>query len=158
MKDFELVVSLNKKEYLRATFMILTKIGIIRIIPIFILIPVLFKVLSDVKNDSVSLLTYLFPLLPFVIVIILIYRVSQKSYAQNKDQLDDKKFIFSQDRLRIEVGEVNSEFPKSNIQKSTETQRFIFIWTAKNSAQVIPKSQITEQELQNVRDFCNPQI
>lgn len=158
MKDFELVVSLNKKEYLWATFMILTKIGIIRIIPIFILIPVLLKVLSDVKNDSVSLLTYLLPLLPFVIILILIYRVAQKSYAQNKDQLDNKKFIFSQDRLRIEVGEVNSEFPKSDIQKSTEAKGFIFIWTAKNSAQVIPKSQITEQELQNVRDFCNPQI
>ncbi len=73
---------------------------------------------------------------------------AQKEFKRNKRLQESHYYVISDDSIHIKGGPFNTIFQWDKLHGMTETKRCFFIWLNKNSAQIIPKREMTTEEVE----------
>jgi len=80
-----------------------------------------------------------------------IYISSKNIYLGDRKVKEPCTYIFSKERIQLIGASFSSEFTWINITRIVETKRLILFYHNSNSANLIPKKGVPEQDLVNLR-------
>jgi len=73
---------------------------------------------------------------------------AQKEFKRNKRLHESHIYVISEDSIHIKGGPFNTIFQWDKLYGMTETKRSFFIWLSKGSAQIMPKREMTSEEVE----------
>ncbi|MDL2215434.1 YcxB family protein, partial [Dysgonomonas sp. OttesenSCG-928-M03] len=73
---------------------------------------------------------------------------AQKEFKRNKRLQESHYYVISDDSIHIKGGAFNTIFQWDKLHGMTETKKCFFIWLGKNSAQIIPKREMSVEEVE----------
>lgn len=80
---------------------------------------------------------------------------AQKEFKRNKKLQESHTYIINEESIHIKGGPFNTIFQWDKLYNMTESKKSFFIWLSKGSAQIIPKREMTPDEIVRVRDIRN---
>lgn len=80
-----------------------------------------------------------------------VWRGSKKAYESNKNLQEEIKYTFNRDTIEIKGETFNSSLSISSIYKFKETGNWIFLYHGKNIFNIIPRSSLSAEQLQQLR-------
>lgn len=99
-------------------------------------------------GKELTLLNVLLPFLPvvyFVLMPILIFFQSKNIFKSDKLLSNEQNYSFNNDGFTISNDSLNAKISYDKIFLARENKNYLFIFTAKNKAFIIPKKDITKQ-------------
>lgn len=76
---------------------------------------------------------------------------AQKEYKRNKKLHETHIYEISEESVHIKGGPFNTIFQWDKLYNMTESKKSFFIWLSKHSAQIIPKRDMTPDEISRVQ-------
>lgn len=76
---------------------------------------------------------------------------AQKEFKRNKKLHENHIYEISEESIHIKGGPFNTIFQWDKLHNMTESKKSFFIWLSKNSAQIIPKREMTQDEISRVQ-------
>ncbi len=80
-------------------------------------------------------------------------RNAQKEFKKNTRLHEPHSYIITEDSIHIKGGPFNTIFQWDKLHDMTESKRNFFIWLSKGSAQIVPKRDMTPDEIEKVRSI-----
>jgi YcxB-like protein len=146
---------LTEKDFIEANFILLySKKSIIIFTGVFIIFLI------------ISLITFIFiPSVPFTQVVTLIvlliafptmtYFAAKKNYVSNQRVSETIDYKFEKDNLLMTGESFNSQLTWDKVYKVTQTKNWIFIWQNKQFANLIPKKDVKEGKIEELKNILN---
>lgn len=78
---------------------------------------------------------------------------AQKEFKRNKRLQEPHTYIISEESIHIKGGPFNTIFQWDKLHDVSESKRSFFIWLNKSSAQIIPKREMTADEIASFRNI-----
>jgi hypothetical protein len=142
---------LTKDEYVKATLTVILNRTYTLYFFIFVSIVVIVNIISSVARGQAVIATILPPVLIFSAYILVIYFSVKRGYLKNKRISESIEYTFEENRLIIRGESFNSELSWDKINKVTLTKNWLLIWQTKISANAIPRKDISESDLANLK-------
>lgn len=76
---------------------------------------------------------------------------ARKEFKRNKLLHESHIYIISEDSIHIKGGPFNTIFQWDKLHDMTESKKCFFIWLNKNSVQIIPKRDMSPDEIESVK-------
>lgn len=80
---------------------------------------------------------------------------AQKEFKRNKKLQESHIYEISEESIHIKGGPFNTIFQWDKLYNMTESKNSFFIWLSKTSAQIIPKREMTQNEIKRVQNIRN---
>jgi hypothetical protein len=124
--------------------------GLFFLLFLFGLISVIFFPVSPVNSGGEQVLLYA----AFLFIRpIMTYFTAKKNYKANQRSSELIVYNFDTDYLSIKGESFNSEFSWDKINKVTQTKNWVFIWQTKAFANAIPKHDIWEEQIDELKEI-----
>jgi len=78
---------------------------------------------------------------------------AQKEFKHNKKLQESHIYEISEESIHIKGGPFNTIFQWERLYNMTESKHCFFIWLSKTSAQIIPKREMTQDEINRVQSI-----
>ncbi|MFP5042171.1 hypothetical protein [Parasediminibacterium sp. JCM 36343] len=91
----------------------------------------------------------------FVVMLVLPYFLSKKSFRTNKMLGETTKYEFTQDYLIIKGGSFSTQVGWGNILKVKQIKNWVFIWQSIQVFNVISKTDIWEEQISELKAILN---
>lgn len=75
---------------------------------------------------------------------------AHKEFKRNKKLQEGHIYIINEDSIHIKGGSFNTIFQWNKLHNMTESKLCFFIWLSKQSAQIIPKREMTSDEITQI--------
>jgi hypothetical protein len=158
--ETEIVInqSLNEKDVAKASTKILLSGRItIYLAILFIIVTInIFNTNILLNEDEQDVFTFLPCLLPFVVGVLFYYLTiyaAKKTYRNNQRYYQDTVFTFNEESLKIVGKDFENSVPWTNYKRIKETQDWFLIYVNHNQAQIIDKTVLNGQQIQNLKDL-----
>ncbi|MDA3616345.1 YcxB family protein [Polluticaenibacter yanchengensis] len=146
---------LTERDFINANFVLLysktaTKI-FTAIISIFLIISILtFFLIPNNSYIQVIPIAVMFSALP-----LLTYFTSKKNYSDNQRLSETIEYQFDKDNLLMQGESFNAQLTWDKVYKVTQTKNWILIWQNRQFANPIPKRDIPEEQIKNLKIILN---
>lgn len=139
---------LSEKDFINANIRLLyNKPGtwFIIAVAIFILLSTLYSLLFEPQYSSPVQI-----ILPFAMLVwlpLITYFSAKKNYSTNKRVNEAIEYQFDNDLLSVKGESFAAQFTWDRLYRVSGTRNWLFIWQTKNSANVIPRACITDEQI-----------
>ena len=155
MDKIILTTKLSLEDYIKINYHLLYRKWAVRFmtgIGFFMVLSLLFTFDSYIEFPWLQLLLGLF----FIIgQPILVYIYARKNYNTNKRISESISYTFDKDTIQITGESFDSKFTWDKIYRVTESKNWILIWQNPQVANVVPKRDFQEEELQAFKNMVS---
>lgn len=146
------ISKLTKKEFINANFIFFYSKLVIRLYTVFISIAFVISIIAVTTNAKISIVQIIAPFLMLCVLPLLIYARASRAFASsNMNKSIEYKFDQTAFNLRSESASFQMKWGK--IYKVTQTKKWLLIWQNKNIATPIPKRNINEAQIGELKQI-----
>lgn len=153
MQEISISTKLTLADYTRASFELLWRKTMIRVILIIVSVSWLLSsgatVFIQKKVDASAFL----PLLFFLLFFVVLYFSIKRSYRTNPRAAETIEYRFGAERLFVKGQSFDAQLSWDKIYKVTLGKRFLLIWQNVAVAQAIPRRDVWESHVAALKDI-----
>jgi hypothetical protein len=117
----------------------------------FVFLVSIFQLFTSSKYDSGS--GIIISILMITWIPLLTYFSARKNYSSNARASERIDYIMQEDALAINGESFNSTLSWDKIYKVSKTKNWILIWQSRQSANLIPRRNVTENEIASLKNI-----
>jgi hypothetical protein len=142
-KDYiDAIFSITYGKPIMKIFTFMTGFAVVSAVPMMFLYP-----------KSFSLTQMAFPFLFFVVLPLVVYASAKRDFKTNSRFSETICYRFYEDNLEMVGESFNSTFSWEKVFKVTQTKKMVFIWQNAQVSNPIPKRDIWEGDLAELKTF-----
>ena len=149
-----IITKLTQEDFINVNFVLWFKKRSIKIL-IGIYHFFLLSSLISLASSTTGVFQVVFPLLFMTAVPVLIYFSAKRNYGSNKRVSEAIEYKFDKDALIVTGESLNSQLSWDKIYKVTQTRNWLLIWQNAQVANVIPKRDVWQSHLDDLKDILN---
>ncbi|MCB0515263.1 MAG: YcxB family protein [Chitinophagales bacterium] len=157
MDKIILTTKLSLKDYIKVSYHLTYRklaIKFITGIGLFILVSIIFSYSSLTQFPWIQLI---FGLYFTVVIAILVYFYAIRNYKSNRRISETINYEFDSENIQITGESFSSKLTWNKIYSVTENKDWILIWQSRQIANIVPKRDFKEGELQAFKDIVKSQ-
>ena len=138
---------ITEKDFINGNFILLFGKKWMKIALVFFLFYFIQAVVSSVLSPRIHVAQILIPVIAIVLLFCTTYFTSKKSFATNQMIREPIEYHVGAENLSLKGESFNSQISWEKVHKVTLQKNWLLVWHSSQSANVIPKRDISEDQL-----------
>lgn len=146
---------MTEKDYINVNFVLLYRRVFVKIFTGIMIFCVLFTLLAAAFFSIGSYSSLIGPGVILFVFPLLTYFSAKQNYASNQRMTETIEYQFGEDNLVVKGESFNAQLSWDKIYKVTQTKNWVLIWQNRQVANVIPKKDIWEGQIEELKIILN---
>jgi len=146
---------MSRRDFINANFVLAYKRPFTRIMSAILILFIMLLLLVSLFSPDVSFTDIIVPVLALFVVPLLTYWRAKNIYDSNKRSGESVEYIFDKEYLIMKGESFNAQVTWDKLYRVTQSKNWVFVWQNRQSANPIPKRDIWEGEILNLKQFLD---
>lgn len=144
---------LTEKDFINATFVVSYNKPSMKIFTGIMLLGLVFAIINAIFLSDTTYQSFIVPALMLIAFPLITYFTAKKNFATNARISEMVEYIFGDKDLIMKGESFNSQVSWEKIYKVTQTKNWILIWQNKQFANLIPKRDIWDGQIEELKEI-----
>jgi hypothetical protein len=144
---------LTEKDFINATFVVSLNKPSMKIFLGIMFLGSVLAIINAIFLPDTTYQTFIVPLIILTVFPLITYFTAKKNFAANTRSGEMVEYIFGDNDLVMHGESFNSQLSWEKIYKVTQTKNWILIWQNKQFANLIPRRDIWEGQIEELKEI-----